>query len=280
MVLDPLPAPAALREAYGPGYLGAGSRKFIPLVESLAECFRAARARLAARLLGPRDDERIRSVLDIGCGGGGFLARLLPLGVECHGTEFSAATAERASRIPGLRIRVGTLSADDFPAGFFDLVSAWHVLEHLPDPDRALRLSHLWLREGGFLLLAVPNIDSWQARVFRGSWFHLDPPRHLYHFNRRSLHDALRRAGFSVVRETTLSWEQNVYGIVQSALNALGFPRDSLYEALKGNRSAASPWTLPLQILLAAALLAPALLLTVAAFAAGQGGTLEVIARK
>jgi len=279
LLLDPRPAPRALPEAYGETYYGAGSRKFVPAIERFVDWFRDRRARLAERLLGRKDGKGAR-VLDIGCGSGQFLARLIERGFEGHGTELSAATGARASTIPGLHLRVGDLEPESYPAQGFDLISIWHVLEHLPEPDQALRLCHGWLREDGVLLIAVPNADSWQAKLFGGSWFHLDPPRHLYHFNRRSLGSALERAGFRIERMSTLSWEQNLYGILQSALNALGFPRDEFYEVLKGNRPLTSSPRLPLEGLLIALLTPFAVLLTALEAACGAGGTLECVARR
>jgi 2-polyprenyl-3-methyl-5-hydroxy-6-metoxy-1,4-benzoquinol methylase len=276
LLLDPRPAPRALPSAYQESYYGAGARKFIPAIERVVDWFRDGRARLAERLLGGRRGR----VLDIGCGSGQFLARLIARGHEGHGTELSEATGARAAGVPGLSLKVGFLAEDSYPPGSFDLISIWHVLEHLPEPDLMLRYSHGWLRQGGALLLAVPNADSWQAKLFQGSWFHLDPPRHLYHFNRRSLVQAMTRAGFRVERMTTLSWEQNLYGVLQSALNALGFPRDEFYEVLKGNRSITSSPRLPLEALLLI-LLAPFAILFVALEAAfGRGGTLECVARR
>ena len=276
LLLDPRPAPRALPEAYRESYYGAGERKFVPAIERVVDWFRDGRARLAERLLG---GSRGR-VLDIGCGSGQFLARLIARGHEGHGTELSEATGARAAQVPGLRLRFGLLDVGSFPPGSFDLISIWHVLEHLPDPDLVLGLCHGWLREGGALLLAVPNADSWQAKLFQGSWFHLDPPRHLYHFNRRALVAAITRAGFRVERLTTLSWEQNLYGVLQSALNALGFPRDEFYEVLKGNRSITSSPRLPFEALLLVLLAPLAILFTALEAMFGRGGTLECVARR
>ncbi len=280
MLLDPRPRPDGLSAFYGDDYYGAGSRKFVPAIEGIVDWFRDRRARLANRLLQAVARAGARRVLDIGCGSGQFLARVARWGHECHGTEFSAETAKRASRVPGLRLHLGELQADTFPAGSFDLISIWHVLEHLPDPDGILRLCHRWLGRDGALMVAVPNIDSWQATLFGGSWFHIDPPRHLHHFGRGSLERTLRDAGFRIERMRTLSWEQNTYGILQSTLNVLGFPRDEFYETLKGNRSLAGSPRLMLQAVLMAALLPAAVLLTVAEAIFGSGGTLECVARR
>jgi 2-polyprenyl-3-methyl-5-hydroxy-6-metoxy-1,4-benzoquinol methylase len=276
-VLDPALPADTLLAAYDEAYYGGGARKFVEPIQSGIGFFRRRRARHALRFL-PASD-RPRRALDIGCGDGEFLEVLQQLGWECHGTELTEVTARRAAAVPGLRIRAGALTSDAFEPGRFDVVSLWHVLEHLPDPDRTLRDCARWMSAGGLLLLAVPNLDSWQARAFRGAWFHLDPPFHLHHFAPRSLARALAGAGFDVLETRHLSWQYNPYGVIQSLLNALGFPRDELYEVLKGNRPLRTPSRVA-QALLAAAALPPAVAFSLLEAAAGRGGTIEVTARR
>jgi 2-polyprenyl-3-methyl-5-hydroxy-6-metoxy-1,4-benzoquinol methylase len=275
-LLDPVPPADGLLAAYDEAYYGRGARKFVEPIQSGIGWFRRRRARHALRFLGA--STRPRRALDIGCGDGEFLGVLHQLGWECHGTELTEVTARRASAVAGLRIRTGALASDSFEPETFDVVSLWHVLEHLPNPDRTLRDCASWLREGGLLLLAVPNLDSWQARLFRGAWFHLDPPFHLHHFGPRSLARALAAAGFEVLETRHLSWQYNPYGYVQSLLNALGFPRDELYEVLKGNEPLRGSSRL-VQALVAALALPPAVALTLLEAAARRGGTIEVTAR-
>jgi 2-polyprenyl-3-methyl-5-hydroxy-6-metoxy-1,4-benzoquinol methylase len=277
-LLDPVPPANGLLAAYDEAYYGRGARKFVEPIQAGIGWFRRGRARHALRFLKPASAGS-RRALDIGCGDGEFLGVLQQLGWECHGTELTEVTARRASEVGGLRLRTGTLASDAYEPGHFDVVSLWHVLEHLPDPDRTLRDCARWLRDDGLLLLAVPNLDSWQARLFRGAWFHLDPPFHLHHFAPRSLARALAGAGFEVVETRHLSWQYNPYGVVQSFLNALGFPRDELYEVLKGNQPL-RPASRVAQALLAALALPPAIAMTLAEAAAGRGGTIEVTARR
>jgi 2-polyprenyl-3-methyl-5-hydroxy-6-metoxy-1,4-benzoquinol methylase len=279
VLLDPRPAPGEIPACYSDGYYGAGSRKFIPPIEHVVDRFRDHRAALAARLLTGIQNAGNGRVLDIGCGGGQFLARLIRSGYLGHGTELSPETGIRAAQVPGLNLHLGALEAGTYAPGAFDLISIWHVLEHLPDPDLALRYCNRWLAPGGLLLTAVPNTGSWQAAIFGGSWFHLDPPRHLHHFDRASLTAMLAGAGFRVERIRTFSWEQNPYGILQSALNALGFPRDEFYEVLKGNRSLARP-RLVAELALMMGLFPAALLLGALEALFGRGGTLEIVGRR
>jgi SAM-dependent methyltransferase len=189
-------------------------------------------------------------------------------------------TAQRAAARTGLPIRTGALAADAFAPGSLDAVSVWHVLEHLRDPDGVLRDCARWLAPGGVLLLAVPNMASWQARAFAGHWFHLDPPFHLFHFDPRSLSRALSDAGFDVAAVNHFCWQYNPYGVLQSVLNALGFPRDELYDVLKGNQAAWSSPSRLAQVLLAACALPAAFGWSLLEAVAGAGGTIDVRARR
>ncbi|MET0552971.1 MAG: class I SAM-dependent methyltransferase [Vicinamibacteria bacterium] len=279
LLLDPCPDDAALAAAYDRAYYGIGARKFLQPIESGLDLFRGGRARALDALV-PGTAGRRRRVLDIGCGDGGFLAALAARGWECHGSEFSPLTAQRAAARTGLPILTGALDADAFAPASLDAVSIWHVLEHLRDPDRVLRDCARWLAPGGVLLVAVPNVASWQARAFAGDWFHLDPPFHLYHFDPRSLTRTLSDAGFEVAAVKHACWQYNPYGVLQSGLNALGFPRDALYDVLKGNRTAWSSPSRLAQALLAGCALPAAFVWSLLEAAAGAGGTIDVRARR
>jgi SAM-dependent methyltransferase len=78
----------------------------------------------------------------------------------------------------------------------YHVVSLWHVLEHLPDPWGALRAVAKALHPGGILIMATPNPDSLQFRIFGPYWFHLDAPRHLELIPSKLLSQQMDRLGF------------------------------------------------------------------------------------
>lgn len=277
--LDPAPTAAQLDRAYAASYYGTRSTKFPAPIERLREAAAAGRSR---RLLaGLPTNARI---LDVGCGDGRLL-RLLgqrAAATELHGIELPGPAADRAAAVPGIHLHRGTLDDATYPEAHFDLICLVHVLEHLPAPGATLpRLARL-LRPGGRLLLSFPNIASLQARAFGTAWFHLDAPRHLTLPPPDAVRGHLAAQGVTLERLQHTCWEQNLYGWLQSALNAIDRDRNLLYERLKGNRShrAERRWAFLAHAILAALLLPASVLAELAAIALRSGATVEMTFRK
>jgi SAM-dependent methyltransferase len=274
-----LPA-SELGRWYAPAYYGERNRRFNPLFEWLIRLFRARRARAIEKFV------RSGRILDVGCGRGLLPALLRKRGWEAHGTEISVTAAAHARQL-GIPVFVGDLTASPYPPESFDVAVFWHVLEHMADPRAALRKAHEILRPGALLAVAVPNFESLQARATGPSWFHLDVPRHYFHFRLRVLRRLLESEGFSILRVSHFSFEQNPYGWIQSLYNRAGFRHNLLYEILKHEsaRSGGHPVrTHPVQTLLTLLTLpvvAPlSLVLFLLEVLLRRGGTVEIYARR
>lgn len=172
---------------------GADERRFRVLRKALGLFFRPYLCQVPRQRLEGR-------VLDIGCGSGGYLAFLASLGWTCYGIEPGPMSRTYAQEVLGLTVHPGPLESCKFPDSFFDVVTMWHVIEHLTNPPAALREVHRVLKPDGVLLLRTPNADSWEARFFQGNWYGLDPPRHLFLFSPGTLRAVLGKAGFVVSR--------------------------------------------------------------------------------
>lgn len=134
------------------------------------------------------------SLLDVGCGDGSMMAQMRDLGWTVEGIDVDPASVAAAKQ-RGLRVRQGRLETERFPAQSFDVVTHSHVLEHVHDPITLLRECHRVLKPGGRLVMFTPNADSWGHGRFGDAWLHLDPPRHLYLFQARTLRTTLERSG-------------------------------------------------------------------------------------
>jgi 2-polyprenyl-3-methyl-5-hydroxy-6-metoxy-1,4-benzoquinol methylase len=142
----------------------------------------------------------------VGCGNGDFLELTERVGWEAFGVEVSDRAANFA-RSKGLKVICGTLETAGYAPGFFDAVTMWDVLEHLPNPRRALEESHRLLKGGGFLIVRVPNTNFQLLKAFlregilRGQRNSLQANLHLNHFSAANLRRLLTSTGFEVLRE-------------------------------------------------------------------------------
>jgi SAM-dependent methyltransferase len=241
--LDPQPRRETIDSFYPPSYYGVTGAKFVPLVEALVRIVGARHVRMLSRGL-----TRGARVLDVGCGRGILLSALADRGLDVHGFEISAAAAAGAD--PRADIRVAPeLDQAGYPAEWFDEVIIWHVLEHVLDPRGTFREIHRILKPGGRLIVAVPNYSSLQARWSDAAWFHLDLPRHLFHFPLEGLRRLVVDTGFTPRSEHHFSLRQNPFGWVQSALNKSHWlPRNGLYTLLKSRPGAAPHYPLSARI--------------------------------
>lgn len=145
-------------------------------------------------------------LLDVGCGPGHFLSQLAPSVFEAHGLE-PVAEAVLAARRRALDVTQGDVLTAPLVRGAYDVVTLWHVLEHIDRPDAALARIHDALDADGLVVIATPDTRSLACRRGREYWFHLDAPRHLHLFNAGNLEQLLRRTGFEVVRRTRLPFD-------------------------------------------------------------------------
>jgi SAM-dependent methyltransferase len=136
-------------------------------------------------------------LLDIGCGSGEFLTLMRAQGWKTQGVEINAAAA-RAGRAKGLEIASGSLPDAQLPTASFDYVRASHSLEHMSSPEAVLEEMNRVLKPGGKLLIAVPNCESWNARLFKQYWWHLCPPLHAFNYSVQTLSRLLALHQFRV----------------------------------------------------------------------------------
>lgn len=181
----PLPEPDELARYYRRGYWSE--------MEEAGEIDAGVR-RLLARLQQEHPGGR---VLDVGCAAGRKAAVMRDMGLRVVGLEPYEEGCRLAWESHGLEVTCAYLQDADLPPESFDAVTFFDVIEHVNDPVGDLRAAYGLLKPGGTVYLKVPNMRSWQARLFGKWWAVLDPPRHLHHFTPKSLRQALLTTGFA-----------------------------------------------------------------------------------
>lgn len=276
--LAPPPTFEQLEQAYDDAYYGLKDQKFLPLFEKVINYFRISRALRVRRYI-----TTPARVLDIGCGNGQFLHILQGHGYEAYGLERPGKAFERAKKFSDIKITMQELSPATYPDNYFDLITLWHVFEHLSNPAQILDIISKSLKPGAYLMMSLPNIASIQSCLFKGYWLHLDPPRHLFFLTPDQLIQEMLKRGMILIKKNFFSLEQNPFGIQQSLLNRIFKKRDLLFEFLKGNKGyyLSYPTLLIIgQLLLFLGSFPIFIILAFLESLLGKGGTMEMIFRK
>lgn len=135
-------------------------------------------------------------LLDVGCGTGEFLAFCAGKGWHVSGVETDPDARKQAEDVHGL-----ALCSDLRKMGegqLYDVITLWHSLEHIHQLNQTLEKLYQLLAKKGVLIIAVPNTEALDAKIYGALWAAWDVPRHLYHFNRMSMNRLLQKHGFKL----------------------------------------------------------------------------------
>ncbi len=164
-------------------------------VERAMDRLDCKKAEIAGRYV---DLDEASEVLDVGCGAGTFLTKLLAL----YGANPSGVDFIDLGHLPGFEkidFHCGLFYDLDIGIGRFDLVSMWHFLEHDYDPHRSLRHAREALKPNGRVVIEVPRLDSLSYRLYGDRWPGLQAPQHTVLFTRDTLLRHVAKAGLEVV---------------------------------------------------------------------------------
>jgi SAM-dependent methyltransferase len=162
-------------------------------------------------------------ILDLGAGSGEFMFLATELGSKCVGVEPTVDYADYCRNVLDLNVLTQTLETSKFPNSSFDHIRLSHVLEHMNDPVRSLKVLHSWLKPDGLLYIEVPNTETDANNKLRGRMFHFG---HIFNFNPVNLRLAASLAGFEEAEGSRLRLSDTTSGFFSPKTGTVDFKQD------------------------------------------------------
>ncbi|MDR1983894.1 MAG: class I SAM-dependent methyltransferase [Prevotellaceae bacterium] len=145
-------------------------------------------------------------ILDIGCGTGYFLNEAKRKGWETAGIEKNEQARKSATEHFNLFVKHET-HIYEFPKDSFDVITLWHVLEHLEDLSEIMEKIYDLLLSDGIAVIALPNCSSYDARHYKTYWAGYDLPRHLWHFTPKTMELLAKKFNFNIVYKKPMHFD-------------------------------------------------------------------------
>lgn len=156
-------------------------------------------------------------ILDIGAGTGDFL-------LEAKNKNWETVGVEPNEKAKSIAIKKGVLFADTIEkleSNSFDVITLWHVLEHVPDVVHQVAELKRLLKPSGTLIIAVPNFKSFDAKYYKTFWAAYDVPRHLWHFSKTAIEKLFDKQNMNLVAVKPM-WFDSYYVSLLSEKNKTG----------------------------------------------------------
>lgn len=258
--VNPQPSYEELKEFYGENYFGIQNSnisgrgrffKFLQLIKNKTLGSNSLPNSKFYRYKNKIFQQTSGNFLDVGCATGVQNISLMKEFSQWkfYGVEPDEVAFRKAAKIENFLVQRGFLENAYYPNKFFDIILIHQTLEHTPDPKKILAECRRILKDDGRLIIAVPNFESLSSKIFGRFWYHLDIPRHLFHFSPQTMSNLLDETHFKIIISETESLEGAVLLSLfylfrinpnmasNNALSAmftyLTFPINKLFEKLK-----------------------------------------------
>jgi len=181
-----------------------------------------------------------KKLLDVGCGTGAFLTHMIKNGWNGNGTEPSENAREIAEQSAKIKIYP---ELDSITNDRYDVITLWHVLEHIPNLDQTISKLKTLLTEPGKLIIAVPNYNSNESKHYKHNWAGYDVPRHLWHFSQSAMTTLTKKHGLRIAKIIPMKLDAYYISLLseryqnESRPSVLHYPK-AIIRGLLSNRSA------------------------------------------
>lgn len=149
-------------------------------------------------------------ILDIGCANGHFLKLANESGWETYGCDIDKNAAEYCKQCLVLNVTCGELDENRYPEKYFDVITMFHTLEHIPNFCQTIAIAQKILKPNGLIVIAVPNVNDLRRLLFKQNWLQFKE-HHLWYFSKETLIFLLQKHGLKILRIKTQGGSQIVF---------------------------------------------------------------------
>ena len=142
-----------------------------------------------------------KKLLDVGSGSGYFMNFMKKKGYDVTGVEISEKAIALCKKNFGINAHSPSEFLEEKLDTDYDIISLWHVFEHVYSYDAYFELFSKSLNNNGYLILALPNCDSQDARMNKSYWGAYDTPRHIWHFTSKTIELFAMGRGFKMIKK-------------------------------------------------------------------------------
>jgi 2-polyprenyl-3-methyl-5-hydroxy-6-metoxy-1,4-benzoquinol methylase len=179
-------------------------------------------------------------ILDIGCGTGELLSYFKNQGWDTTGVEPDSAARKFAVENYALDV-FDEKEISKFSKNTFDVITMWHVLEHVNDINGRVQDIFSLLKKGGYFIAALPNPAAWDAQHYKQYWAAWDLPRHLFHFSQKNIIQLSEIHGFKHVNTYPMKWDAYYISLMSEQYKGHSFPYfNAIKNGMKSNNHAVS----------------------------------------
>ncbi|APQ17319.1 class I SAM-dependent methyltransferase [Maribacter hydrothermalis] len=196
------PQPSELSKYYDPENYISHNDQGSTLIEKVYQKVKTYTLNKKVKLIN-RYSNLDKTILDIGCGTGEFLIYAKNKNWDTYGIEINNGARKKAEE---KKIRT-TEKLEDISNKKFNVITLWHVLEHLPNLEKQIKKIESLLTKNGTLIIAVPNYKSYDALYYKEHWAAYDTPRHLWHFSQKSISNIFQKNHFTVVETLPMHFD-------------------------------------------------------------------------
>ncbi len=179
------------------------------IVNKLYHTVRSVTLQTKRKLVEKNSGKKTGNLLDVGAGTGAFALTMKNAGWNVTGLEPDATARANAKKDFDVELQP-TENLFNLQQQSFDVITMWHVLEHVHRLHEYLEIFYALLMPGGTLIIAVPNYTSYDAKAYAEKWAAYDVPRHLYHFSPKSMQLLLQSHNFKLASEKPM-WFDSFY---------------------------------------------------------------------